>query len=94
MNPDNFSYSIEQIAEMTTWVNYNGFSGEMCWMCHRTANVLASGGGWICECGNFNDVDHHCFHAAWDNPDLGPSLVTIRSGHALAKQSYAREKYL
>ena len=93
MNPDNFSFDVQQIAEMTSWANYNGFSGEMCWMCHKTANILGGGGGWICECGNYNAVDLHGFHATWDNPDLGPSAVTINRGHTLAKQSYVKTKY-
>jgi alkaline phosphatase len=39
-------YTPEEITDMCdTWANFNGFSGETCGSCHKTANVFAYGAG-------------------------------------------------
>lgn len=47
MNADNKIYTVEEVTEMCdTWANFNGFTGEVCSKCKRTANVFALGAGW------------------------------------------------
>ena len=87
MKGDIKKYTSEEITEMAdTWSNYNGFSGETCGNCHRTANVLALGPGWICECEHFNVQSWSHANMPHENPDLGPARSVIQEGHKASKK--------
>lgn len=77
---ESFDYTVEQIAEMLTWQNFQGFSGETCGGCGRTANVLAGGPGWICVCGHYNAQSWRGGPMPHESPDLGPTAATITKG--------------
>lgn len=78
----NNMYTADEIAEMAdTWANYNGFSGERCGGCGKTANVLAGGVGWFCECEYYNIQSVHFYSTPHETPDIGPARETIRLGH-------------
>ena len=80
-------YTAPEITEMAdTWANYNGFSGETCGACHRTANVLAFGPGWFCECGHYNMQALHSANMPHEKPDFGPALSVIQEGHKASKK--------
>ena len=80
-------YTAEQITEAAdTWANYNGFSGETCRVCKRTANVLAGGPGWFCVCGQFNFPSWNFHQMPHEHPNLGPSRETIAAGHKASKK--------
>ncbi len=75
-----------EIAEARdTWNCFPGFTADSCHNCLADVNVLAGGGGWFCNCGDFNmqcTSDHTIPH---QHPDYGPSLATIRASHQFAK---------
>ena len=45
---EDMTYDAQQIAEMTTQVNYWGFTGETCDQCKKTANVFIGKPRWFC----------------------------------------------
>jgi hypothetical protein len=76
------AYTVEQITEMCeTWVNYNGFTGETCGMCHKTANVFSLGTGWFCDCGHYNDQSWYYTNIPHEKPDMGNFRSVIYAGH-------------
>lgn len=80
-------YSIARITEMSdTWRNYNGFTGETCGVCKKTANVLALGPGWVCDCKHFNVQSFIYVQIPHDNPDMGTPKSIIVAGHQNSKR--------
>ena len=76
------TYTSEEITEMCeTWVNYNGFTGETCGKCHRTANVFAYSPGWFCDCGHYNIQSWSYAQMPHENPDMGTPRDVIVLGH-------------
>lgn len=83
-----FEFTHEQIVKAaTTWANFNGFSGEVCHQCKKTANVLAGGHGWFCVCGAYNAQNFHDYWIPRENPDLGPTEAVIQAAYAEAPVS-------
>ena len=76
-----FDFSVEKIREMTYWQFYQGFIGDHCGTCRKTANVLNGGPGWICICGSYNVQAFHGGMMPHEHPYLGPALATIQEGH-------------
>lgn len=75
------TYTPAEITEMCdTWHGFNGFSGETCGKCHRTANVFAFGPGWFCGCGHYNIQSWSHAKIPHDQPDFGPRACVIRAG--------------
>lgn len=71
-------YTPEQLAQMFTWPHFNGFSGEQCSQCKKTANVPAGGPGWFCDEGHYN-VQSWSFHQIpHEAPALGPTRQQIQ----------------
>lgn len=79
---ESMMFSVEKIAEMSTWQYYQGFVGETCGNCRKTANVLAGGPGWICPCGHYNAQLLCGGPMPHEIPDYGPTAETIRKGHS------------
>jgi hypothetical protein len=81
-------YTSEDIEIMcSTWINFNGFSGERCSTCLKTINLLAGGSGWICECGAYN-AQHWGMIQLHDNPDMGTPKHIILGGYELHRQNH------
>ena len=79
-------YTALEITEMAdTWANYNGFTGETCGACGKTANVLAGGAGWFCDCGHYNAQSLSNFRAPHERPDVGTPGSVIVEGYRLAR---------
>jgi hypothetical protein len=79
-------YTVSEITEMAdTWANYNGFTGETCGVCEKTANVLAGGAGWFCDCGHYNVQSLSDFGVLHEQPDMGTLGSVIVEGHKLAR---------
>ena len=84
---EDFDFSVEKIVDaITTWANFNGFSGESCSKCKKTVNVLGCGPGWFCVCGHYNAQSFSHNQIPHDNPDLGPTKDTIYEAVAKSKQ--------
>jgi len=80
-------YTANEITEMSdTWQNYNGFTGETCGKCKKTANVFAYGAGWFCDCGNYNVQSFSSFQIPHENPDIGTPRSVIAEGHKNSKK--------
>jgi hypothetical protein len=75
-------YTPEEIEEMKkTWVNFNGFTGDKCGSCQKTANILV-GGGWFCDCGNYVAQLICGVHPTpHESPDMGTPASVIREGY-------------
>ena len=68
-----FKWKADRIVEaILTWHNWPGFSGEYCYQCKKTANVLGTH-GWICVCGAFNAQCFHHNNMPHHYPQLGPN---------------------
>lgn len=86
-DPKSFMFTVRQITDAAdTWANFNGFTGETCHGCKKTANVLAGGPGWICTCGEYNAQGLHDYRISHTSPDLGPDAETIQAGYALSQK--------
>lgn len=84
---EDFKWSKDKIVEaVTTWNNFNGFTGETCCSCKKKVNVLACGPGWICVCGEFNAQSFHGANIPHDDPDLGPTQTELLEAYAEAKR--------
>ena len=82
------TYTTDEITEMAnSWRNYNGFSGETCGKCQKTANVLAGGPGWICDCGHYNTQGIWGHSIPHEQPDMGTPLIIIDEGHKVAENA-------
>lgn len=81
--PEDFDYTVEKIREMTAWTGYQGFVGETCGSCSKTANVLSGGPGWICVCGHYNAQLFYGGPMPHEEPDLGPTRKTILEAHGV-----------
>jgi len=81
MNKNDLLYTAEDITEMCdTWMNFNGFSGETCGSCHKTASVFGYGSGWICDCGHYNAQCWSSSNIPHEKPDMGTPAEVIRLG--------------
>ena len=75
-------YTADEITEMCdTWVIFNGFSGEICSKCRKTANTFAYSSGWFCDCGHYNIQSFYNFQISYENPDMGTPNSIIDSGY-------------
>jgi hypothetical protein len=85
-------YSANEIAKMCdTWQNYNGFTGEVCGKCKKTANVFALGAGWFCDCGHYNVQSFFSSQGLYGNPDMGTPANVILEGHRNSKKHSAED---
>jgi len=75
---ESFQFSRKEMMSMPGWMNFNGFSGESCGKCNKTANILGGGPGWICVCESYNAQDFYHNRAPHENPDLGPTKSEIQ----------------
>ena len=90
LTEEDFQYTHEQIVEAATvWANFNGFSGESCSECRKTANVLAGGSSWFCVCGHCNYQSFRHNQIPHENPDLGPTGSLIKEGLDAARKQQA-----
>ena len=80
-------YTAQEITEKADmWMNYNGFTGETCGDCKKTANVLARGNGWECDCGHLNDQSWTNFFIPYEHPDMGTPRGVIVEGHEASEK--------
>jgi len=68
------------------WANFNGFTGERCGHCKKTANVLAGSSGWFCPCGHHNVLSFHGCNIPHARPDCGPTRRKLRTAYIIADQ--------
>lgn len=87
-----FDYTPEQLAEMFTWPRFNGFVGETCGQCKKTANV-PHGAGWFCKCGAYNAQFFHGGMMPHEHPDYGVSAEEIRQAVARARSIKSQEEF-
>ncbi len=83
--PEQMDSTVEQIAEMHTWANYNGWTAVSCGQCKKTVNVLSYAAGWFCPCGAYNNQSWTQTFIPHETPDYGPSLAVIAEGHRQGK---------
>jgi len=72
---------VAAILDRNRFMGWNGFSGESCSKCKKTANVLGHGPGWFCICGAYNCQSWSCNQGPHERPDLGPSQHTLNMAH-------------
>ena len=79
VNVGGLDWSTTKIYEaMGTYISWPGFTGDTCYACFSTVNVLAGASGWFCTCGWFNCLSWSHHRRPHNTPDLGPPVSRIR----------------